>query len=183
MALIHAPVYNKNRELVATSVTNLDIHDIARASATYGVERYFIIHPAPAQQDIVRRVMSFWLEGAGAEYNPHRFEALARVRLADTVEQALSDIHILEKGRRVYTVATAARAEGNAALTSYADLRSRLNSETGAYLLLFGTGWGLPRQTAEEADFILPPLLGPGPYNHLSVRSAASVILDRLRGR
>jgi hypothetical protein len=168
---------------VATSVTNLDIHDIARASATYGVERYFIIHPAPAQQDIVRRVMSFWLEGAGAAYNPHRFEALTRVRLADTVEQALSDIHILEKGRRVYTVATAARTEGSAALTSYADLRSRLESETDdAYLLLFGTGWGLPRQTAEEADFILPPLLGPGQYNHLSVRSAASVILDRLRG-
>lgn len=168
---------------MATSVTNLDIHDIARASATYGVERYFIIHPAPAQQDIVRRVMSFWLEGAGAAYNPHRFEALTRVRLADTVEQALSDIHILEKGRRVYTVATAARTEGSAALTSYADLRSRLESETDdAYLLLFGTGWGLPRQTAEEADFILPPLLGPGQYNHLSVRSAASVILDRLRG-
>ncbi|MDR0433459.1 MAG: RNA methyltransferase [Gracilibacteraceae bacterium] len=185
LALIHAPVYNKNREIVATSVTNLDIHDIARAAATYGVENYFIVHPAPAQQDLTRRVMSFWREGAGAAYNPYRWEALARVRLAATLAQVLAEIRASAPERRVYTVATAAaRTEGRAVLTTYADLRLRLTAETDeAYLLLFGTGWGLPRQTTDEADFILPPLWGEGEYNHLSVRSAASVILDRLRGR
>ncbi|MDR1961493.1 MAG: RNA methyltransferase [Gracilibacteraceae bacterium] len=184
LALIHAPVYNKNREAVATSVTNLDIHDIARASATYGVERYYIVHPAPAQQDIVRRIMSFWREGAGAAYNPNRFEALSLVRIMDTLPRVLADIQALEPGRRVYTVATGARADGRAEMTGYAELRNRVRTEeNSAYLLLFGTGWGLLREEADAADHILPPVCGPGDYNHLSVRSAVSVILDRLRGR
>ncbi|MDR1603887.1 MAG: RNA methyltransferase [Gracilibacteraceae bacterium] len=182
LALVHAPVYNKNRELVATSITNMDIHDIARASATYGVEQFYIVHPAPAQQDIARRVMRFWQEGAGAAYNPHRTEALACVRLVDTLPQAAAEIRTREKGRRLYTVATAAHPAGHPAALAYAALRSRLESdEDAAWLLLFGTGWGLTAQTMEEADYLLPPLNGPGSYNHLSVRSAVSVILDRLR--
>jgi hypothetical protein len=184
LALIHAPVYNKNREVTATSVTNLDIHDIARASATYGVVRYYIVQPAPAQQDIVRRIVSFWQEGAGAAYNPDRLEALSRVRLVDTLRQAATEIRLLEPGRRLYTVATAARPIAHQFVIDYSALRVRLDIEQdSAYLLLFGTGWGLISQMTEEADCLLPPLAGASLYNHLSVRSAASVILDRLRGR
>ena len=43
------------------------------------------------------------------------------------------------------------------------------------YLILFGTGWGL---TSE----ILEPIRGKTKYNHLCVRSAVSIILDRLLG-
>ena len=50
VALLHAPVYNKNMETIATSITNLDIHDIARSTTTYGVKRYYIVHPAEAQR-------------------------------------------------------------------------------------------------------------------------------------
>jgi hypothetical protein len=49
--------------------------------------------------------------------------------------------------------------------------------------LLFGTGFGMAPAMLDRADFALAPLLGPGEYNHLSVRAAAGIILDRLRGR
>ena len=47
--------------------------------------------------------------------------------------------------------------------------------------LLFGTGYGLVDEIMAEADYTLEPIVGPTDYNHLSVRSAASIILDRLR--
>jgi hypothetical protein len=34
----------------------------------------------------------------------------------------------------------------------------------------------------ERADLVLAPILGPDAFNHLSVRAAASIILDRLCG-
>ena len=50
------------------------------------------------------------------------------------------------------------------------------------YLLLLGTGWGLTEECFASADLILEPIAGNGTYNHLSVRSAAAIMLDRLRG-
>jgi hypothetical protein len=47
---------------------------------------------------------------------------------------------------------------------------------------LFGTGWGLTEELFDRADFILEPIKGSGDYNHLSVRTAAAIILDRLLG-
>jgi hypothetical protein len=46
-----------------------------------------------------------------------------------------------------------------------------------------GTGWGLTEECFSAADFILEPIAGNGSYNHLSVRSAAAIMLDRLLGR
>jgi hypothetical protein len=51
------------------------------------------------------------------------------------------------------------------------------------YLLIFGTAWGLPENFIAEADYILNPVIGNTDYNHLSVRSAVAIILDRLFGR
>jgi hypothetical protein len=50
-------------------------------------------------------------------------------------------------------------------------------------LLLFGTAWGLVDQVFDKADYLLDPVEGYTNYNHLSVRSAAAIILDRLAGR
>jgi hypothetical protein len=50
------------------------------------------------------------------------------------------------------------------------------------YLLVFGTAWGLAEPFISEADYILEPISGRTDYNHLSVRSAAGIILDRLLG-
>lgn len=179
LALIHAPVYNKNMEVVATSVTNLDIHDIARCAATFDLKRYYVVHPAQAQRSLAQRIMAFWQDGFGAEYNPNRQEAFARVRLAVELKEVLEEIKA-EQGMYPALVATDARRYPNT--VSYADMRRRIELGEKPVLLLFGTGWGLVRELMESADFILEPIYGPGEYNHLSVRSAVAIILDRLRG-
>lgn len=181
LALIHAPVYNKHMECIATSITNLDLHDIARCSATFGVRGYYVVHPAKAQQDLARRIMSFWQDGYGAVYNPDRNEAFARVRLASDLAEVIQDIKREQNGKRIVTVATDARSYPNT--IEYSDLRKRLDESDDAFLLLFGTGWGLLKEDIEKADFILKPIYGPEEYNHLSVRSAVAIILDRLRGK
>jgi hypothetical protein len=48
---------------------------------------------------------------------------------------------------------------------------------------MLGTGFGLAPAVRERADLALEAIRGIGDYNHLSVRAAASIILDRLRGR
>lgn len=180
VALIHAPVYNKNMEVVATSITNLDLHDIARSATTFGVSAYYVVHPAPAQQDLARRIMGFWREGYGAEYNPDRYEAFSRVRLVATLQEVKEEISRKQPDKNVYTVATDARLYPNT--IEYGDLRQRLSESEDIFLLLLGTGWGLLKEDMEKADYILKPIYGYGEYNHLSVRSAAAIILDRLRG-
>lgn len=180
LALIHAPVYNKHMEKVATSITNLDLHDIARCAATFGVRGYYIIHPAPAQQDLARRIMGFWQEGYGKEYNPDRNIAFSRVRLSPTIAEVLEDIKKQHPEQPIFTVATDARLYDNT--IEYKELRAKLENSQESFLLLFGTGWGLLKEDMEKADYILKPVYGYGDYNHLSVRSAAAIILDRLRG-
>ena len=61
-------------------------------------------------------------------------------------------------------------------------LREMIESATPV-LLVFGTAWGLTDEFMAQADHILEPLAGTGTYNHLSVRSAAAIIVDRLLGR
>jgi hypothetical protein len=58
-----------------------------------------------------------------------------------------------------------------------------LDGNPDPIVLAFGTAWGLSPAFMAEADFVLEPLAGSGDYNHLSVRSAAAIILDRLLGR
>jgi hypothetical protein len=66
---------------------------------------------------------------------------------------------------------------------SFEGLAERINNRQEAYLVLFGTGWGLVEETIRAADFRLQSIRGRGDYNHLSVRSAASIILDRVMGK
>ncbi len=61
-------------------------------------------------------------------------------------------------------------------------MRRRVEEGGPPLLFLFGTGWGLTEEVLEQADDILEPIRGAGAYNHLSVRSAAAILLDRLRG-
>jgi hypothetical protein len=45
-----------------------------------------------------------------------------------------------------------------------------------------GTGWGVTETILAQADHALEPIQGGTDYNHLSVRSAAAIILDRVLG-
>ena len=45
IGLVHHPIYDKRREIVATAVTNFDVHDIARCAKTFGLGGFFVITP------------------------------------------------------------------------------------------------------------------------------------------
>ncbi|WP_423751910.1 RNA methyltransferase [Heliobacterium chlorum] len=179
IGLIHHPVYNKRMQVIATSVTNLDLHDISRTATTYDVAGYFVIHPHQAQQRLVSEILRYWIEGYGAEYNPDRKEALERLTVASTLEDAKKMIEQKE-GRLPKVITTDARIYPHS--VGYREMRKKLVQEEGPWLLLFGTGFGMEQELMESADHILYPIWGRGPYNHLSVRSAAAIILDRLLG-
>lgn len=177
LALVHHPVYNKHREVVTTAVTNLDIHDIARAARTFGLRRYYLVTPSVDQQAMIARIVGHWQDGWGASYNPDRREALGIIRVVPTLEQACKDFQ-LGFSAPVVTVATGARERCNA--VSFAQLREQLCQPEAPHLLTLGTGWGLTDELFEQVDLTLTPIRGAGDYNHLSVRSATAIMLDRL---
>jgi hypothetical protein len=177
LGLVHHPVYDKRGDVVATAVNTFDIHDIARCCRTFGAGGYYIITPLKSQAALTEKLVGHWVDGAGAEYNPNRAESLSLVRVVETIGAAAGEISA-RHGRPVRTVTTgAARLPGS---IGFGEFRAML--ETGdPFLMLFGTGWGLTREVKAEADFRLAPIEGKG-YNHLSVRSAVAIILDRLLG-
>ena len=179
IALLHYPVYNKHREIVTTALTNLDLHDIARASRTFGLDRYYIVTPSSEQRDMALRIAGHWQEGWGSTYNTDRKEALEIVRVCESLEAAVSDFQT-GFSKPVKTVITGAMPRPGSIDCN--ELRRMLADGTTPYLLLLGTGWGLTDQVFESADHIMAPIDGAGQYNHLSVRSAAAIMLDRLKG-
>jgi hypothetical protein len=164
--------------VIGSAVTNLDIHDIARTAKTYGVSRYFITTPYEDQQQLVRELLSHWQTGHGATYNPARKEALSIVQLSDSLEEVLTTL-TKQYGRRPLIVATSALLRDNT--ISYGELGQRI-SKGDPVLLLFGTAHGLANEILQLTDATLPPIKGGTQYNHLSVRSAVSIIIDRLLG-
>ncbi|WP_090095092.1 RNA methyltransferase [Candidatus Frackibacter sp. WG13] len=179
LSLVHNPVYNKNFKEITTTVTNLDLHDIARASRTYNLNKYYIVNHLDSQQELVARMREYWASDFGAEYNPDRQEAFSILDVKSNVGEVIQDIEE-EVGIEPVVVTTDARKYDNT--ISYQDLRDRIHNQDEPYLVLLGTGWGLTKEVMESADYILEPVYGRGEYNHLSVRSAASIILDRLVG-
>jgi hypothetical protein len=178
VALLHHPVVNHQGRLVATAVTNLDVHDIARACRTFGLGGFYLATPLPPQQRLVERILSHWQQGYGARHNPDRSEALSRVRLAPDLDEAVRAITEAH-GHPPFLVATSARDEAGA--LSLMELRHAVGGDRPV-LLVFGTGWGLADEVFARVDARLAPLHGPTDYNHLSVRSAVSIYLDRLFG-
>src|SRR6187399_152224 len=91
VALLHYPTKDRVGDLVATNITNFDIHDIARACRVYGIERYYIIHPVKEQLMFVERVLDHWNVGEGSRFNPMRRTALRDVRTAENLQAAMKD--------------------------------------------------------------------------------------------
>ncbi len=177
LGLIHSPVYNKRGEQITTTVTNMDLHDIARAGKTYNLKRYYVINPLKTQQALVRRMKKYWSSEYGAEYNLNRQEAFSVLKIGDNLKGVVEEIE-QETGLKPLLVATSAR--DNLRQVSYLKLRETIFTSHQPFLFLFGTGWGLTRETLDLCDYVLEPIVGRGDFNHLSVRSAVSIILDRL---
>jgi len=178
ISLLHFPVYDKNRRIVTTAVTNMDVHDIARAARTYGLAGYFLVTPIRDQQAMVRELIEHWTHGAGGGYNPIRREAFGLLRVVPDFEAVRAEVQ-RRSGTAPFTVGTSARPSPRA--LSFGALRRRIESDDGSLILTLGTGWGLEKRFFDSLDAALEPIDGGCGYNHLSVRSAAAILLDRLR--
>ena len=62
-ALVHYPVVNKQNKTIGSALTTIDMHDIARASMTYGVRRFYVITPYPDQANLAEEVIRHWTQG------------------------------------------------------------------------------------------------------------------------
>ncbi|MFN2377495.1 MAG: RNA methyltransferase [Candidatus Binatia bacterium] len=193
VALVHYPVYDKNRQVVTSAVTNIDVPDIARSCRTYGAAGFYVVTPVDALRGLVRRVMQHWEADEQKDYNPSRNEALALVRLEADLEGVGIDIE-RRYGCLPRLFATSARCHPRS--VTFAEMREKLDGSGGPpgpdapaesasnprpWLMLLGTGSGLADEVMDRCEAVLEPVMGPGDYNHLSVRAAAAVLLDRLR--
>ncbi|MEA3487085.1 MAG: RNA methyltransferase [Thermodesulfobacteriota bacterium] len=180
IALLHYPVYNKKGDVVTTAVTNMDIHDISRTARTYGVKGFYIITPIEQQQAFVERILHHWQKGYGITYNPSRKQAFDIVRLEGTLDDAITAISQETEGK-VNVVVTSASPRKKQLTCE--DLKEKMSGSREGFLIVFGTGWGIAEEVIGKADFFVEPIRGNSDYNHLSVRSATAVTLDRLCGR
>jgi len=179
VSLIHYPCLGKDKKIISTAVTNIDIHDIARTCRTYNIKKYYMVTNLPAQQEIIRRVLKFWIDGSGRRFNENRTEALYEVDLKPYYEDVIEDI-TKKEGERPLTVFTSAKIRPNT--ITFDGMRQEIHSQEKPILLIFGTGHGLPNEILNTCDYSLEPVRASGDFNHLSVRSAIAIILDRLIG-
>jgi hypothetical protein len=178
IVLVHHPVLDGQGAIVTTAVTNLDVHDLARSARTYGCSDYFVAHPIAAQRELVTRIRDHWTDGSSGRRIPDRREALGVLRIVPSLDAAVEALG----GRSAVEIwATAARELGPT--LSFAAARTRLEGDGKAVLITFGTGWGLAPDVVARTDALLEPIRATaGEYNHLSVRSACAIALDRLCG-
>lgn len=164
-----------------TSVTSIDLHDIARSSKTYGITEFLVVTELIDQQRIVQTLIDFW-ESRGVAYNANRHEAIKLISVHATVEGALRYVAAKE-GKDPVTVVTSARYDGvpSTTMITYYD-QTRVWASERPVVMIFGTGQGLPTELMNTADFQLLPVEGFVNFNHLSVRSAVAIILDRWLG-
>jgi tRNA (guanine37-N1)-methyltransferase len=181
VALLHHDVLvGPTRSLGTTSVTSIDIHDIARSASTFGIQNFFLATPLQDQQVIVKKLLDFWLHEQGPTYNPNRHEALKSVLVCDYLADAIAHIEQKE-GKKPLLIATSAWETDKNKAISYYD-QSRIWQENRPVLFIFGTGQGLSPVVLDQSDYILLPVHGFSDFNHLSVRSAVATILDRWMG-
>lgn len=180
IALVHHPVRDRQGESITTAVTNLDVHDLARSARTYDLAGYYLVTPIDAQRRLVEQIVRHW-EGSSDPKAGDRFEALRLIRCVPSIDAARNAIAERE-GRPPRSVVTAASPPPGRPVASYATLGAQMRSSEEPFLILFGTGHGLTPEVLAAGDEVLPPIRGVGGFNHLSVRAAAAIVLDRLFG-
>ncbi len=179
LALVHFPIVNKKGDTITTSVTNMDLHDIARSCRTFGFKNYFIVTPIVAQHELLGKILGYWQTDTANTYNPDRFDALELIQVVPALEDAVTKITTLE-GKAPLVATTQAKNDhphGNCQ-----QLVELAKSKQQPILLVLGTGWGLHPDLVNKASFMLDPIPGAADYNHLSVRSAAAIYTSRLSG-
>ncbi|MBR5704708.1 MAG: RNA methyltransferase [Deltaproteobacteria bacterium] len=174
LALVHYPVLDRRHDVVASAVTNLDLHDLARSAMTFGWSRFYVVTPVEEQQRLAEKIREHWCQGYGAVYNPDRRQALELMEICPDLDEALRRWEAWT-GERALPVLTGAAVQNGMSCQQCRDLM-----QDSPLLLIFGTGWGLAPPLFERGWPTLEPIRGAGTYNHLAVRAAAAIFMDRL---
>lgn len=174
VALVHYPVLNRRNEVVASAVTNLDLHDIARSCRTFGVGRFYVVTPVKEQQSVVEKIRHHWINGYGATHNPDRCSAFQLMETVADLTTAREDWSLRNSSAARLLTTSAKNPEG----LNGRDCRLLLNKEP--LLLVLGTGSGLAPEIIAEPAEKFQSIQGVVDYNHLPVRAAAAIILDRI---
>lgn len=180
VALMHSQVMVSGR-VGNTSITSLDIHDIARSSKTYGVENYFIVSKVEDQRKNLKAFLDFWVSSEGKEHNLSRYEAIYNVVSAASLDEVIESIRKKE-GKDPLIITTSAKDYKHKQKIDYYS-QGAVWEHSRPVLFLFGTAQGLSDEVLDKSDYLLLPIEGFSTYNHLSVRSAAAIVLDRFLGR
>ena len=177
---VHYPVLDKRGEKSSTAITGMDLHDIARACRTYGIKKYLLVTPIAQQREMAKRIAGHWTSGWGADYNPDRREAFSTLKIFASVQKAIAWAEEKEK-KPVFKIATTAKRHAGA--QHWLTLKREILRRDHSPLFIFGTGWGLHDEVMDMADAVMTPIIGgKDGWNHLSVRSAVSITLDRFFG-
>ncbi|MBQ9405397.1 MAG: tRNA (guanosine(37)-N1)-methyltransferase TrmD [Desulfovibrio sp.] len=179
--LTHYPVMLEAKKSGASSLTNLDIHDISRISRSYGMGEFYVATPLGDQLKILEDIVRHWTRGSGGSSHEDRAQALGLVRPVSSLEEAAEGM-ARQHGVRPTLIASSAVWPSKASrlpLLTPKDVRCRCRQ--GPVLLCLGTARGLAPEALEQCEAILRPIRYLG-YNHLSVRSAAAILADRILG-
>jgi hypothetical protein len=143
---------------------------------TFNIDLCYIVTPLARQRAIAQQLISHWKDGFGREYNPDRAEALEKISIKNDVSEVLTEF----RERRPVVIGTSSKKRDDS--IRYSELQKWIREDPRSFLLLFGTGWGLPAGITETCEKMLLPIRGNSDYNHLSLRVAIGIILDRLFG-
>ena len=176
LALRHDGVTDRNGRPINSSVTQVDVHDFCRLTLTYGLAGFHCVTPLPAQHQITQNIIGFWRSDVGKRYNPDREQALTRLQLHqsfDELETALTT----DAGEKPLFLGTSARPQRKS--FDFDQVYNTISGSGRQVVIQFGTAWGLSEAQLNRCDWVLPPINGYDGYNHLSVRCAAAILLDR----
>ncbi len=180
VVLMHDQVNLPHDRVGTTSVTSFDLHDVSRTCRTFGIKNYFMVTPLHDQQEIIKTMLNFWQEGVGIDYNKKRHEAISIASLKASLKEVQEAI-LEQEGKLPLLIGTSARAYPGIPGITYYDQRLVWRHERPV-LFIIGTGKGLCSELLARCDYMLGPILGFSDFNHLSVRAAVSIILDRWLG-
>ena len=183
--LVHYPVSLGPKKTGASSLTNLDIHDIARISRSYAMGFFYPVTPLRDQLRVLEEILRHWTRGPGGIGNADRAQALGLVQPATSLEEAVAHM-TAQHGTRPRLVASSAvwPAKGKASKPECMPMTPRdvrRWCDQGPVMLCLGTAQGLAPEVLEQCEGTLRPVRFLG-YNHLSVRSAAAILADRILG-
>ena len=179
--LLHNDVMMPDGRVSESSVTSIDIHDIARSSATYGIKKYFIVTRIEAQKKLVEIFLNFWQNGYGIEMNKNRSEAIENVVCVSELCEVIDEIKKIENKDPICIVTSSRREIPHERMITYFD-QEKIWSLNRPVIFIFGTAHGISPQLMNKIDFRLLPIEGINEFNFLSVRSAAAIIFDRWLG-